>query len=90
MAPAANKNSLPNREKAPATSHARHGSKSREGQSRAVAARSRTGSDAREWGHVSESMEQAQFEADTFFADLKSATSTTMATQPEHDVTAEI
>ena len=48
MAPAANTNSLPNREKAPATSHARHGSKSMEGQSRAVAARSRTGSAARE------------------------------------------
>jgi hypothetical protein len=91
MAPAANTNSLPNREKAPATSHARHGSKSMEGQSRAVAARSRTGSDAREWGHVSESdIKQAQFDADPIFADQKPATSTTMTTQSEHDVTAEI
>jgi hypothetical protein len=91
MAPAANTNSLPNHEKAPATSHARHGSKSMEGQSRAVAARSRTGSDAREWGHVSESnIKQAQFDADPVFADQKPATSTTMTIQSEHDVTAEI
>jgi len=96
MARAANTQSLPNREKAPAASHARHGSKSMEGQSRAVAARSKTDSDAREWGHVSESnIKQAQFDsdpvfADHVFADQKAATSTTMTIQSENDVTAEI
>jgi hypothetical protein len=90
MAPAAYTQSLPNREKAPATSHARHGSKSMEGQSHAVAARSRTGSDAREWGHVSDSIKQAQFDANTGFADQKPTTSTMMTTQSRHNIAAEI
>lgn len=90
MAPAANTNSLPNREKAPAASHSRHGSKSMEGQSRAVAARSRTGSDAREWSHVTDPVKQSPFDTGNVLADPKSTTTTTMTTLPEHDVAAEI
>jgi hypothetical protein len=90
MAPAASTNSLPIREKAPATSHARHGSKSMEGQSRAVAARSRTGSAAPELDRVNESRKQARLDSRTVCADQDPTKSTTMPTHSERDVTAEI
>lgn len=89
MAPV-NTNSLPNRKKAPAASHARHGSKSMEGQSRAAAARSRTGSDAREWSHVSEPVKQSPFDTGSVLTDQKPTTAPTMPTHAEHNVPAEI
>lgn len=88
--PAANTNSLPNREKAPAASHTRHGSKSMEGQSRAVAARSRTGSNACEWGHVSDSIQQPQFDTSNISANQKPTAPTTTMNSSQHNVDAEI
>jgi hypothetical protein len=90
MTPTGHTESLPHRGEAPATSHAGVGSNPVDCQSRAAAVRSRTGLDAHEWGHTNEPVQQAQFDADPVFADQKPASSTTMATQSEHDVTAEI
>jgi hypothetical protein len=90
MAPAANTNSLPNREKAPAATHTRHGSKSMEGQSRAVASRSRTGSNACEWGHVSDPIQQPQFDTSNISANQKPTTTTNMTAYYQHNVDAEI
>jgi hypothetical protein len=93
MAPAANTNSLPKREKAaPAATHTRHGSKSMEGQSRAAAARSRTGSNACEWGHATDPVQQPQFEASGTSPSSKTTATTTtiMSAFSQHNVDAEI
>lgn len=90
MAPAANTNSLPNREKAPDASHTRHASKSMEGQSRVEAARSRTGSNAHEWVHVSNQIQQPQFDTSNTFANQKSFGTSTMNAISQQNVDAEI
>ncbi|KAM0715309.1 hypothetical protein Q7P37_008807 [Cladosporium fusiforme] len=90
MAPTANTNSMPNREKAPAASHARQHSNSRKAQNRSATARIRAGSDACDRSHVTDHINAAQFDAGSDPTDQKSTTTPSMITTAEHDIQAEI
>jgi hypothetical protein len=74
----------------PVVSYVGHGRNSVKGQNGLERARSRTGSDVCERGHVSEPLEQAQSTADTTCANLKMRTAPSMTTIPEDDIPAEI
>ena len=61
-----------------------------EGQSRVEAARSRTGSNAHEWVHVSNQIQQPQFDTSNTFANQKSFGTSTMNAISQQNVDAEI